>query len=63
MNFNYIKIFVLVVAVSLTACSLDDDAVSNLGGENDVRIEFDAGVTGMPYFWELPVIPMLTERL
>ncbi|MEO2071879.1 MAG: MbnP family protein [Zunongwangia sp.] len=46
MNFNYIKIFVLVVAVSLTACSSDDDAVSNLGGENDVRIEFDAGVNG-----------------
>ena len=46
MNFNYIKIFVLVVVVSLTACSSDDDAVSNLGGENDVRIEFDAGVNG-----------------
>ncbi|SFC62528.1 hypothetical protein SAMN04487907_10698 [Zunongwangia mangrovi] len=46
MNFNYIKTLLILLAISLTACSSDDDAVNNLGGENNVRIEFDAGVDG-----------------
>ncbi|MDN3596663.1 MbnP family protein [Zunongwangia endophytica] len=46
MNFNYIKISLLFLVVSLAACSSDDDAVDTATGENEVRIGFDNGVNG-----------------
>jgi len=45
MNFNYIKSLVLILAISITACSSDDDN-NSLSGENKLRVEFDNGVNG-----------------